>query len=921
MKKWEKYLSIFILILSTLIIIILLAASLLRNFILRQAIHYANRNLLVKIDFDKSNITLLQDFPNAQIHFYNLTITGKGDFADDTLLYVPDIEFTIDVEHFSDRPQQITIKEIDATQPRLNLLVNPDGIANYYFFPTKEDITTTASPFYILVKNLNIFRGKAQYLDYESNVFVGSDNATANFVNLKMSGQSAEFFLSAIFENSYIKSKKNYLLRNVDLSIESDYKNIFPSCQDNYYFNGKFSINQLKFSANGIFKNSNLCDSTNHYHFYLLKIKALTKNFRDLLSVINVFSSTDLSKINAQGTYKINLTYMSQRSPAKDTSRLHAKINIINGYAQIPHIKEEISNINLLAVLELSHNLKFYVNYANFNILQNYFHLSRFKINDTKDKIFLSGLLNAKIDLDKITPLFKINNYKLQGLLNTHVALSGYLNKTNIDSINTLAVSGFAIIQNFTLNSEKYRFHTPYIGSYISNKQIFITTQNACLDSTQFSSKVLVKNYIPFLLPKKFHSSQPLSIKAQANINSIDLNSFSADSSTHHSLLPIPLNKNILADIHLSIDTITYGKLTFNNLHTIISTYPDSLWIKSLQVNFGNTLISLTSNISPINKNLFINFATDITGIEIPSLTSFLDLNDTVKNFLSSTQGTFDLGMSGSLIYHSSKPNLQNLYITGKILSSRLQLPENEYTNKTAKILKIPQLNAPYLTNLDLYFRYQNNSVIIPRSKFTVSEHPAILEGYYSVYSQLINFTFGIQMSRQEILRVLHKTLTGEDHAFVYLTVLGKASDPKMRISANILTRTSVANLSNQSIQTKALADSLRAARVVQKQQKKQAANETKILIKQTRKRARMIMRKAREIAHELMQQNTPQAHRKARKVIRNARRMRRQLLKQATQTRKLRKKQAKSKIHSTTSKYKKLKKRLKKLIPHTSNQ
>ncbi len=917
MKKWEKYTGYFLLAITSLIIILFLILGLARNFLLRQAIHYANKNLLIKIDFQRSRVSVLKTYPLAVFHFYNLTITGKGTFEKDTLLYVPDIKITINLDSVAKRKNIFLVKEIDGTNPELRLVYTREGIGNYYFFPSKEEITTTTKPFYILVKTLNIFRGRVSYNDYESQVFINSNNVVANFSNLKMSQESAEFYLSAFFEDVSLKYHKAYLIKDIDLSIESNYKNIFPGCTDNYYFNGSFGINQLSFSAKGVFENYNVCDSP-YFHNYNLEIHALTNNFKDLLSVVNIFyRSKDFDKIKSSGKYHIDLKYLSKYTSNIDTTNLTANLEITKGYAYLPQINETLKDLNLRAAIQYSDFLRVRINQATFNINDNNFYLGNLLIINKYKKLYINGLLNTNIDLSHLNKLSLTKRYNINGNLKAHILISGYLDKQKINSLTNLSISGFSILKNFSISTQKFNLTSPLIGTYISKRQIFITTDKALINGTALSTKISFTNYIPYLLTRKDSLTQPLFIKSQTHINTLDLNKLSAQTQPASPiLLPVLPFDHWNATISLSIDRLIYKSLVFKQIKTFSYLYPDSVYIKSLQFSLSSSLVNSMAHISFLGNEALVTFGSDIMNINPGYLPQWFDLNDSISNLFANTSGTLDMGLSGSFLFHpQAGKKFEKIYITGKLLTDNLQLPNNPVTNRLAKFLDIPTLKTPTIQDLSLYFRLQHGSVLIPRSEFILSGRKASLDGYYATKSNIINLTLGLTMSKQEILRLLHKTFTGENQTFIYIKLIGDAADPKIRLSANLFKKSTTANIQNQSLQTKALTDSIRAAKIVERQKKKQNISEAKQLIKQTRQRTRLIMRKAREISRQLQKQNTPEARKKARQVIRNARKMRKSLIKRATNFKKIEKHKQKSKIDTLNVKYRKLRKKLRKII------
>jgi len=204
MKQWEKIIGYSLLIITIFVIIFVLTLSAFRNFILRQAINYVNKDLLIKIEFDKSKITFFKTFPIVEFHFYEFKLIGKGPFDKDSLLYIPDIKINVNFNKVFKKKRKIFIQEINANQPILKLKILENGLANYYFLPTKEEIIPNQEPTKIIIETINVFRGKGFYDDYESQIFIKLPNFTLKFSNLSITYENVKFYLSSINYKSFL---------------------------------------------------------------------------------------------------------------------------------------------------------------------------------------------------------------------------------------------------------------------------------------------------------------------------------------------------------------------------------------------------------------------------------------------------------------------------------------------------------------------------------------------------------------------------------------------------------------------------------------------------------------------------------------------------------------------------------------------
>jgi len=175
-----------------------------------------------------------------------------------------------------------------------------------------------------------------------------------------------------------------------------------------------------------------------------------------------------------------------------------------------------------------------------------------------------------------------------------------------------------------------------------------------------------------------------------------------------------------------------------------------------------------------------------------------------------------------------------------------------------------------------------------------------------------MNFTYGIMLTKQKVIKLIHRSLTGEKNTYLIINIAGKSSDPKITFSSNLFSNKAVSNFNNSLPSTKAFADSLKAAQIALKKHKKKENKLTKETVKQTRQQTKQIMKKAREVSQQLLKQNTPKSRKLARKVLRNARKMKKQLKKQALNNKKNMRKQTKNQIDTLKKRYKLITKELK---------
>ncbi|MFM9057224.1 MAG: membrane assembly protein AsmA, partial [Bacteroidota bacterium] len=85
--------SFLVLLLAALILVPLLYKDRIAGMIKDEA----NKNLNAKLEFSDVSLSLIRSFPNLNLGVSGLSITGKGDFEEDTLIHAGDLSITLDL--------------------------------------------------------------------------------------------------------------------------------------------------------------------------------------------------------------------------------------------------------------------------------------------------------------------------------------------------------------------------------------------------------------------------------------------------------------------------------------------------------------------------------------------------------------------------------------------------------------------------------------------------------------------------------------------------------------------------------------------------------------------------------------------------------------------------------------------------------
>ena len=157
MKLFLKIIAGLLVLLTALIIIL---PVVFKGEIIELTKREINKNVNATIDFSDMDLSLIRNFPNFSLSIEGLTVVGKGDFSDDTLVNIMAINVVIDLFSVING-ETYEVKKIIIDSPKLLVKITETGQANYDIaLPDDENIpqaeTEEASVFNLKLKQFQI---------------------------------------------------------------------------------------------------------------------------------------------------------------------------------------------------------------------------------------------------------------------------------------------------------------------------------------------------------------------------------------------------------------------------------------------------------------------------------------------------------------------------------------------------------------------------------------------------------------------------------------------------------------------------------------------------------------------------------------------------------------------------------------------
>lgn len=300
-----------------------------------------NKQINAKVDFTDVKLSLFRHFPRATISIKGLSIVGKDHFAKDTLIAASKIDITAGLFSVL-KGKDIKVHGLYIQQPRIHLLVNRFGKANWDIAKASTDSSTTdttASTFKLSLKKYKISNGYLEYSDKQSDTYTelkglnhsGSGDFTADVFTLSTSTDalSARFVQDGI---PYLTNAK----ADLDAAIQIDNKT------NTYRFKtNDIQLNALKLSADGFVQ---LLDAETFKMDF--RFSSPANDFKHILSMVPALYTKDFAGMKASGEASFNGSvkgvYSPQEIPAYDI-----KLLVKNGSFRYPDLPKPVKNINL----------------------------------------------------------------------------------------------------------------------------------------------------------------------------------------------------------------------------------------------------------------------------------------------------------------------------------------------------------------------------------------------------------------------------------------------------------------------------------------------------------------------------------------------------------------------------------------------
>lgn len=408
---------------GVLLLAIIILPYLFKPTIKKAADDFIAQNINADVAFPQDGLSLgmLRHFPNFTLSIEDLSVAGRGEFKDDTLVKLKKFEVTVNVLALIGG--RIQVNQIILDNPKLLVKVLPSGVANYDIYMAKPDTTqavdTTASePINFRLKKLALKHADIIYSDQKSNTFAslknlnitGKGDISENVFDLatRLTADNATVAMGGV---EYL-SKKSL---DFDFVVNMDMNTNKYTFKDN-----SIKINDFNFGFDGwvqLAEKDMKMDVT---------FKALDNSFKGLLSLVPGVYTESFGDIKADGDFDFS---GFAKGTMKDSllPAFGVKLVAKNASFKYPAVPDAIQNINIDLNVENKDGLipstSINLSKFSFSIGKNPFD-GYLKVANLRN-FPVDAKVNARLNLGELTSAFPIEGMDLKGVVDLALNAKG----------------------------------------------------------------------------------------------------------------------------------------------------------------------------------------------------------------------------------------------------------------------------------------------------------------------------------------------------------------------------------------------------------------------------------------------------------------------------------------------------------------
>ncbi|HLN72206.1 MAG TPA: AsmA-like C-terminal region-containing protein [Prolixibacteraceae bacterium] len=762
-----------------------------------------NKQVNAKVDFKDFNVSLFSHFPKVGMELEQLTVVGINQFASDTMMYAKSISTSISLSELI-KGENLELKTLTIDQPRINLLVDKEGKANWDI--AKETGAPSAEPAAdqsfkmklndIKVNNLNLYYGDASMpmKMWVKNTNVNSTGEVeGTLTTFDLKGDVGE----VIFEYDSVKYISNTKLKAETL-LKADYDKMSFT-----FDRGKLMINNLPLQVNGNFSMPN--DSM----LFDIAFQSEKSDFATILALVPADYQKYLEKatINGAAEFKgsVKGLFYNEIYPAIDVL-----LNVSNGSFKYQALPESVQDIQVSARINKPegdmNTMVVNVDKAHASIKNNPIDMT-LNLSEMVTDPNIAATFAGTIDFNTLKQAIPVDSLDLTGIMKARMQIAGRMSSIEKQEYEKFKSDGEATIQNFKIVSNKLTKPVEISQAQVNatTNQITVGKFDGKVGQSDFALTGNVSNYLPYVFKNGV-------LKGNFNLKSSFMNftelsnlmkeekpdttkavkaakpapAAPADSATAFEV-PDKLDLSFQSNIQKAV----YDKMPINNINGAIKVKDRRMELNNLAMDMLQGRVVMTGlYASKVKNKPTFDFKVNMQNMDMPAAYQSLETFQRYVPLAAHSQGKFStqFGLSGAM---NEKMDIVPTSLNGEGLINTLNLMiiESPIFNQIRGVIKKDKLKDVKIKDFTAKFKFENGALTLNPFQTTIADQEATIGGTLSADRQ-INMTMDFKVNREDLGGDINKglgLLPGSDNIkMVDASVILKGALTKPEVSLDL---------------------------------------------------------------------------------------------------------------------------------------
>lgn len=723
----KRFLKITATVVAVVLVVAIVTPLLLRGKIGDIVKREANGMLTARLDFEKLDISLLRNFPNASLNLKGLTLVGTDRFEGDTIVAARRITVVVNLMSLVG-DEGFEVRKIILASPALHAHKLADGAVNWDVMKPSEPADTTAaeesapSSFRLSVRDFRLTDAVIRYEDDST----GMELRTAP-LSLRLSGdmsaESTQLDLDLLAGGVDFTQGGVPLLHDAELALDAE---IDADLAEKRF---TFSRNTLRLNAIEM-RLDGWVQQVGDALAMDVSAGCSEVRFKDLLSLIPAFYKHEFRSLAASGELSMELWARGQMHGAQ-LPAFELKTEVHNGSFQYSSLPKAVTDINIAAKVsnaggELD---KTEVEISEFGLKMagNSLSATGYATNLMSDPTF-RATLSGRVDLGAIREVYPLEKgIDLAGRIAASLKLSGRMSDVESGRYERISASGSLVVEQLGL-------HVPQLpevfirraAATISPQAMTLGEFGVKVGGSDLSATGQLTGYLGYLM-----RGEQLAGRLYVKSDLLDLNEIraavpaDAEAESAEAEKPaeevaaapaqaIVVPKNLNLSLNAELKKVLFEKMVITDIAGEMSVAGGTLSLDRLGLQLFGGKASASGRYStaadPAHPTL--SLAASIAKASFPRTFEEIEAVRQLAPIFEKASGDYSLSIDmRTTLDAAMSPDLMSLTAQGEISSENVSVEGVEVFDKLADLLKNDKLRRIEARDLKIRFSIKDGRV------------------------------------------------------------------------------------------------------------------------------------------------------------------------------------------------------------------